>query len=68
MKPILFDYTQYNVWANALLIDLLKNLNDEQLDQDLGGSFDTVRKTLYHIWGAESIWMQRLQMAEQVIV
>ena len=68
MKPILFDYTQYNVWANALLIDLLKNLNDEQLDQDLGGSFGTVRKTLYHIWGAESIWMQRLQMAEQVIL
>lgn len=68
MKQILFDYTQYNVWANAVVIDLLKHLTDAELDEELGGSFGSVRNTLYHIWGAESIWMQRLQMAEQVIL
>lgn len=68
MKQILLDYSLYNVWANARVIALLRDLPVEELDKELGGSFPTVRQTTYHIWGAESIWHQRLQMAEHVIV
>jgi uncharacterized damage-inducible protein DinB len=66
MKQLLLSYTQYNLWANKRLIDLLKNLSNEELDKELGGSFKTVRETINHIWGAESIWMQRLLMAEKI--
>ncbi len=68
MKQILLDYTKYNVWANNRVINLLKDLPDEQLDRVLGGSFPTVRKTVYHVWGAESIWYQRLHMAEHIMI
>jgi uncharacterized damage-inducible protein DinB len=66
MKQILLDYTQYNMWANKRIIDILKPLTNENIDQDLGGSFNTIRQTIYHIWGAESIWLQRLQLVEHV--
>lgn len=67
MKQLLTDYTRYNVWANQRIISLLLNLSDEQLDETLGGSFNTIRKTVYHLWGAESVWYQRLQMEETVL-
>jgi uncharacterized damage-inducible protein DinB len=66
MKQILLDYTQYNMWANKRIIDILKPLSNENIDQDLGGSFNTIRQTIYHIWGAESIWFQRLQLVEHI--
>ena len=66
MKRILLDYTRYNSWANARVIEILKTLNDQALDQALGGSFSTIRNTVNHIWGAESIWYQRLMMAEHM--
>jgi uncharacterized damage-inducible protein DinB len=68
MKKILLSYCKYNLWANNKIVDLLKQLSEEDLDKDLGGSFKTIRQTLYHIWGAESIWMQRILMTEKVIV
>jgi uncharacterized damage-inducible protein DinB len=68
MKEILVQYTKYNVWANKLLIAILATLSDEDVNKDLGGSFPSIRKTAEHIWLAESVWLQRLQMAEKVIV
>jgi len=68
MKRILLDYTRYNSWANARVIEILKTLNDQALDQALGGSFSTIRNTVNHIWGAESIWYQRLMMAEHILI
>jgi uncharacterized damage-inducible protein DinB len=68
MKQILLAYTQYNLWANKRIIELFSNLDDDMLDKDLGGSFHTIRKTVYHIWGAESIWHQRLNMVEHVSI
>jgi uncharacterized damage-inducible protein DinB len=68
MKHILLAYTQYNLWANKRIIDILLKVSKEELDQDLGGSFSTIRKTMYHIWGAESIWYQRLNMVEHVSI
>lgn len=67
MKEILIDYTTYNLWANKLIIDVLLNVSKEDWDKDLGGSFGTLRKTVYHIFGAESIWIQRIEMKENPI-
>ncbi len=68
MKQILLDYARYLVWANSRVIALLAELDDEQIQRNLGGSFATVQETVFHIWGAESIWLQRLHMAEHVQV
>ncbi len=61
MKSLLLNYTNYNVWANDRIITFLKdNVSDEQLDKEIVSSFPSLRKTLFHIWDAEGIWLARL--------
>ncbi|MCB9047291.1 MAG: DUF664 domain-containing protein [Chitinophagales bacterium] len=67
MKELLLRYARYNVWANAQFADVLLKLTDEQLDMEITSSFPTIRKTVYHMWSAEDIWMQRLYLAEQPV-
>jgi uncharacterized damage-inducible protein DinB len=65
MKNMLAHYTAYNYWANQQLAKGLLKLTDEQLDQELGGGFSTLRATVYHLWYTESLWYQRLQLTEK---
>ncbi len=67
MKELLQQYARYNIWANKLLIDVLQKLDNEQLDAEIQSSFPSIRKTVYHMWSAEDIWLQRLQLAEQPV-
>jgi uncharacterized damage-inducible protein DinB len=68
MKQLLLSYATYNKWANAQLIILLEKLNPEQIVQTVHGSFTTIQESIYHLWMAESIWNQRLAMADKTIV
>ncbi|MBP6403902.1 MAG: DinB family protein [Bacteroidia bacterium] len=61
MREMLLKYVQYNLWANQRLLDIIsEHCSDEQLNRELVSSFPTIRKTLLHIWGAESVWLIRL--------
>ena len=42
-------------------------LEDEKLDKEIISSFPSLRDTAYHIWGAEFLWLQRLQLTEQPV-
>jgi uncharacterized damage-inducible protein DinB len=54
-------YVHYNKWANELLLSIIdKEINDELLDKEIISSFPSLRKTVYHVWGAEDIWLRRL--------
>lgn len=68
MKELLLNYAEYNVWANKLIAEILCALPKDKRQQEMVGSFPSIQKTTLHIWGAENIWLQRLQMAEHVIV
>ncbi len=61
MNEMLSQYAAYNTWANARLIDTMSALTDAQLDTEISSSFNSLRKTVYHTWGAEDVWLQRLQ-------
>ena len=61
MKKEIVHYTQYNVWANERISSILSKLSDEQLERELVSSFGSLRKTLLHIWDAESLWLERLK-------
>jgi uncharacterized damage-inducible protein DinB len=67
MKELLQQYARYNIWANKQLIDVLQKLDNEQLDAEIPSSFPSIRKTIYHLWSAEDIWLQRLLLAEQPV-
>jgi len=51
----------YNVWANTQLLELLPFHPEEDLDAVRVSSFPSLRKTWYHLWDAETIWLKRLQ-------
>lgn len=60
MKELLADYARYNLWANTKITGFLQKLPPPLLDKKLISSFNTIRKTIYHMWDAEAIWYNRL--------
>ncbi|HUX84518.1 MAG TPA: DinB family protein [Chitinophagaceae bacterium] len=68
MKELLLDLAAYHYWANQRLLNLSGTLTDEQLDRPTRSSFSSLRGTWYHLWDAEAIWMQRLQLADHVML
>jgi uncharacterized damage-inducible protein DinB len=53
------DLFAYNRWANRKVFAQAKQLPADALDRraDLGPG--SLRDTLFHIWGAESLWLER---------
>ena len=64
MKKMLSQYAAYNLWANQRIIEVINNLTDEQTERNIVSSFNGIQKTLLHLWDVESIWWQRLKLAE----
>ena len=60
-KGSLIHFTNYNVWANTKLAGFILEAGEEKSDVSQNSSFSSIRKTLYHIWDAETIWIKRLQ-------
>lgn len=67
MKELLIQMAKYNIWANRRMIEVMLTLSDEQLDQEIASSFPSIRKTVYHMWSAELIWLERLLLRENPI-
>ncbi len=67
MNEILKQYAIYNAWANQRLNALIITLNREQLQSNVASSFPNMHTTLLHIWDAESVWWQRMNLSEQII-
>jgi uncharacterized damage-inducible protein DinB len=49
----------YNRWANERMFSLLQKLSPEQFTASVPSSFPSIRETVFHILGAEWIWLQR---------
>lgn len=58
----------YTEWANERLQTVLLGLTDNEADRDLGGSFNTIRRTVWHLSLAESLWTQRLRGIEAPVL
>ncbi len=54
-------HLEYNAWANGKIVEFMKSVDDRLLDKELKSSFSTIRKTFYHIWDAEIIWLKRVK-------
>jgi uncharacterized damage-inducible protein DinB len=61
VKEVLLQYVNYNLWANQRLTDLCSQLPEEYYDAEVKSSFLSLRKTFFHIWDAEYIWLSRLK-------
>lgn len=60
LKENLVHFTKYNVWANTRILEFIRQISEEKIEVIQNSSFPTIGKTLYHIWGAETIWLKRL--------
>jgi uncharacterized damage-inducible protein DinB len=60
MKELLKQYTKYNIWANERICRMMGKANPDLLDKEYKSSYPSIRKTAYHIWDAEAIWLKRL--------
>lgn len=68
MKQLLTSFARYERWANEKLLDVTLTLTEARQQQELVSSFPSIHKTWLHMWDASSIWWQRLQRHEQVVI
>lgn len=58
---------QFNAWANKRLISTLLAQPEEVLRMPMASSFPTIFETALHLFSAEQIWLQRLQLVEHPV-
>ncbi len=61
MKQLLLSFCRYNLWANQQIINTLQLLPPDIVDATVQNSFPSIRKTIYHMWDAQVIWLGRMQ-------
>lgn len=54
------DLFRHFDWSGRHVLDATSKLSDEHLDREFPMGFGTLRKTLWHIYGAEHAWFQRI--------
>lgn len=64
MKILITQYSAYNLWANQQIIDCIDKQPEEVQNKKVVSSFPSLCTTVLHMWDAESIWWQRLKLAE----
>ena len=50
---------EFNYWANHKILGVIETLSPEQFTKDHGSSHGGIHGTLFHIMGAEEIWLKR---------
>jgi uncharacterized damage-inducible protein DinB len=51
---------RYNAWQNNQLMDVVKVMDQVELDLDRGAFFGSIQATLSHVLWADTLWMSRL--------
>jgi uncharacterized damage-inducible protein DinB len=59
MKELLDQYAKYNAWAHKRLLDLINTLGKEEHHKEIASSFNSLYKTVFHVWGAQTVWLKR---------
>jgi uncharacterized damage-inducible protein DinB len=67
MKEILLQFATFNAWANQRLCASVLLLPELQQEQHIDSSFPSLKKTLAHLWDAESMWWQRMKLVEKPV-
>ncbi len=59
-KQYFKEIVDYNLWANKKMATWLNQISEAQWTQELVSSFSTIKETVLHNAGAESLWRDRL--------
>lgn len=58
---LLLRYANYNKWANQRITNAIVSAGETVADTEMKSSFNTVRKTIYHIYDSQHTWIMRIQ-------
>jgi uncharacterized damage-inducible protein DinB len=61
MSYPIHKHLTFNVWANTKVSEILSEVTDEIYFEENKSSFPSIAKTVLHIWGAQNIWLKRMQ-------
>jgi uncharacterized damage-inducible protein DinB len=67
MKEMLLSLANYHIWANKQILGVVSKLTVQQQQQTINSSFNSIELTVKHLLDAESIWWQRLKLAETIV-
>ena len=59
-KNYFIQLADYNIWANNIVHSWFEKISDEQWEQPVVSSFQSIKETAFHIARAETIWLDRL--------
>jgi len=59
MKDDLFSLYEYNRWANARVIEVVRALPPADYTREMGGGWPSVRATFVHLASATDAWAER---------
>jgi uncharacterized damage-inducible protein DinB len=62
-KQYFIQLADYNLWANDIVHSWLNNITDEQWEQTVISSFNSIATTTLHVASAETVWVDRLNKA-----
>ena len=68
MRELLRQMATYHIWANQRILDSVLSLPEEKQLSELPSSFNSLHKTILHMWDAESIWWQRMKLHERFVI
>jgi uncharacterized damage-inducible protein DinB len=66
-KKYFLQLAEYNIWANDIVFSWFEKISDDQWNQCLVSSFETIADTALHVAGAETIWLERLNKLESPV-
>ena len=66
MKNHWIEILKYNLWANQRTVDLLNQYDEKIITQPVVNSFPSIELTMKHLWGAEKIWLMRLNVNSSI--
>lgn len=55
----LFSYYEFNVWANARVVEALRSIPESDYEKEQGGGWPSLRAAFVHIAGATDAWAER---------
>lgn len=58
LSTMMRRYVAYNHWANQQMAEWLSLASEEDLIREIESSYSTIKETIFHIWGAEYLWLQ----------
>jgi len=64
IQYLMKNYADYNLWANATLVNWLRTKPVEILEQEVPSSFSSIKATISHIWQAQRYWLSVISRTE----